>query len=596
MPQPPTRLKLFRKTVLASIVVGLLPLLLAFTLSYRFEKQTIQRTMGSAFQVLAQETGGKLGLLIEDLLDRAQQLARSEALAKAVLRANERYAGMSPEQRKSAVAAAEATWSAPPARPALDRSAARELEEFRRHSPSQYHIVLVTDREGALVAASPNGSVAHYDHRSDPEWDAAFDGGRGRVYLGDITWNAELAAYTLNAAVPIRHNAEVVGMVLVIHTVDRLFRSVTDVRIGRTDHTMLANNDGTLLFCPIFQIKNHTLSPILTNELFQPQPGWNITRADVHYPGRPALNGFAPVRLRTLDLSSKSLGGKQWFIFTSQNPDETFSPLRDLFFWTALAAGLGLVILVVLAVLVVRKIVRPIMILQERARAISQGIRELPRATLDAPPASELPNMSIQTGDEIEDLAGMFSEMARVLQSTRQLLATTTRRLEEMAITDELTGLYNRRHAWDELRAELSRSVRFNLNLSCISMDLDFFKQVNDHYGHAGGDDALRQFANLLRRNFREPDLLARVGGEEFLAVLPQTDSQGARAKAELLRKQVEEAEFAVGQGRVIHMTVSLGVATFPDPRIKDINDLLKVADDALYRAKGAGRNQVILG
>jgi diguanylate cyclase (GGDEF)-like protein len=359
---------------------------------------------------------------------------------------------------------------------------------------------------------------------------------------------------------------------------------------------MLASSDGSLLFCPIFQIKNHTLSKSLSQGIFKEQDGWSTTNADVHYPGREAINGFSPVRLKIEDLSPKSLGGQRWYIFTSQNPEETYEPLRSLLGWTALSAGMGVLILVILAVLVVRTIVRPITLLRGQAHEIIQGIQALPMDRRKIVTPYVVPKMNIRTGDEIEDLAEAFSEMAGVLESTRRLLSETTRRLEEMAITDELTGLYNRRHVMEELKAEFSRSMRFGLTLSCLAIDLDFFKEVNDRYGHLAGDDVLRQISDLFHMNFREPDILARSGGEEFLVILPQTDIQGALAKAELLRKQVEQQAFTVEGGTTIHMTISIGAAAYPDERIHDMDHLIKIADDALYRSKETGRNRVSRG
>jgi diguanylate cyclase (GGDEF)-like protein len=280
------------------------------------------------------------------------------------------------------------------------------------------------------------------------------------------------------------------------------------------------------------------------------------------------------------------LGGQRWYIFTSQNPEETYEPLRSLLGWTALSAGMGVLILVILAVLVVRTIVRPITLLRGQAHEIIQGIQALPMDRRKIVTPYVVPKMNIRTGDEIEDLAEAFSEMAGVLESTRRLLSETTRRLEEMAITDELTGLYNRRQVMEELKAEFSRSMRFGLTLSCLAIDLDFFKEVNDRYGHLAGDDVLRQISDLFHMNFREPDILARSGGEEFLVILPQTDIQGALAKAELLRKQVEQQAF----------TVEGGTTAYPDERIHDMDHLIKIADDALYRSKETGRNRVSRG
>jgi len=594
--KPPGSLNLVRKLVLASIIVGLLPMILGFSLSYISQRDAIRKTMGSAFQVLANETGGKLSLQINELLDRAVEVARSDALVRAAGEADRKYNGLGPNAVRELMDRAAALWKSSKDSEPMDPRAVDMLEDFRQHNPAQYHLLVLTDRKGALVAASPRGTARRYLYGKEIEWEAAFDEGRGKLFIGDITWDPALSAYTLNMAVPVRINGKIGGVLILNHTVDRLFKSVTDVRIGHTDHTMLAASDGSLLFCPIFQIKNHTLSKGFSQALFRETAGWTTTQMDVHYPGREAINGFAPVNFKIDDLSPQSLGGQRWYIFTSQNPEETYAPLRSLLRWTAFSAGIGSVILVALAILVVRTIVRPITLLRTQARDIIQGIQSLPLERRTTATPYVLPKIEIHTGDEIEDLAGTFYEMTGVLERTRRFLVETTHRLEEMAIRDELTGLYNRRHVLDELKAEFSRSVRFSLPLSCMEIDLDYFKDVNDRYGHQAGDRVLRQISELFQKSFREPDILARIGGEEFLVVLPQTDAPGALAKAERLREQVAKQVFTIDYGRTIRLTISIGVAVFPDERIQNIDHLVKLADDALYQSKKDGRNRVSRG
>lgn len=571
-------------------------MILGFSLSYISQRDAIRKTMGSAFQVLANETGGKLSLQINELLDRAVELARSDALVAAVGEADRKYNGLGPNAVRERMDRAADRWKSSRDSEPMDPRAGDMLEEFRQRNPAQYHLLVLTDRKGALVAASPRGAARRYLYRGQIEWEAAFDDGRGKLFIGDITWDPALSVYTLNVAIPVRSKGKISGVLILNHTVGRLFKSVTDVHIGHTDHTMLAASDGSLLFCPIFQIKNHTLSKGFSQAIFREKAGWTTTQVDVHYPGREAINGFAPVNFKIEDLSPQSLGGQRWYIFTSQNPEETYAPLRSLLHWTAFSAGIGSVILVVLAILVVRTIVRPITLLRTQAREIIQGIQSLPLERRTTATPYVLPKIDIHTGDEIEDLAGTFYEMTGVLERTRRFLVETTHRLEEMAIRDELTGLYNRRHVLDELKAEFSRSVRFSLPLSCMEIDLDYFKDVNDRYGHQAGDRVLRQISELFQNSFREPDILARIGGEEFLVVLPQTDAPGALAKAERLREQVAQQEFTIDYGRTIGLTISIGVAVYPDERIKNIDHLVKLADDALYQSKRDGRNRVSRG
>lgn len=165
-------------------------------------------------------------------------------------------------------------------------------------------------------------------------------------------------------------------------------------------------------------------------------------------------------------------------------------------------------------------------------------------------------------------------------------------RLREWAIRDGLTGLYNHRHFQERLRTELARAQRYGQPLSCLMLDLDHFKSLNDTYGHPFGDEVLKKVAHTLRDEARQGDVIARYGGEEFVLVLPSTDVAGARAFAERIGERIA-AEPVHGDGFSAPVTVSVGVATSTDPRVRSERDLIKLADAALYAAKRLGRNRV---
>ncbi|HET6515894.1 MAG TPA: sensor domain-containing diguanylate cyclase [Thermodesulfovibrionales bacterium] len=167
-------------------------------------------------------------------------------------------------------------------------------------------------------------------------------------------------------------------------------------------------------------------------------------------------------------------------------------------------------------------------------------------------------------------------------------------RLEKLAITDFLTGVFNIRYFYHRLTEEFSRSERYGLSLSCLMVDIDHFKNINDTHGHRIGDLVLREFAQLLRKYTRKSDVLARYGGEEFIILLTQTSHDGAVAKAEALRSSVEKYRFHSLKGKR-GPTVSIGVVSYPTPLIKTKDDLITFADDALYEAKTSGRNRVIV-
>jgi two-component system cell cycle response regulator len=167
-------------------------------------------------------------------------------------------------------------------------------------------------------------------------------------------------------------------------------------------------------------------------------------------------------------------------------------------------------------------------------------------------------------------------------------------RLEQLAATDALTGCLNRRSLGDALERELDRARRYSLVLTILLVDLDHFKVINDTLGHLVGDMVLRQLGDLLRREVRSVDAVARYGGEEFVIVLPETGAHGALVFAERMRQRIQQFPF----GDAVHpvrVTVSIGVASFPDPKVTSPDTFLAMADTALYRAKADGRNLVRL-
>src|SRR5213083_64490 len=166
-------------------------------------------------------------------------------------------------------------------------------------------------------------------------------------------------------------------------------------------------------------------------------------------------------------------------------------------------------------------------------------------------------------------------------------------RLEKLAATDALTGLTNRRALAEALAQELDRARRYNLALTILLADIDRFKSINDTRGHIAGDSVLRQIGELLRREARSVDIVARYGGEEFVVVMPETAPHGAAIFAERLRRRVMAHDFADPGEDPLHLTVSFGLASFPDERVQSADSFVSLADQALYRAKNEGRNLV---
>jgi diguanylate cyclase (GGDEF)-like protein len=168
------------------------------------------------------------------------------------------------------------------------------------------------------------------------------------------------------------------------------------------------------------------------------------------------------------------------------------------------------------------------------------------------------------------------------------------RQVDQLSVTDPLTGLSNRRRFDRELADELTRARRYAKPLALILCDLDLFKAVNDRFGHPAGDAALRAMGEVLRQTVRETDLPARVGGEEFAVLMPETGPDEALEVAERLRSGVEN-QAVEWEGQTFRLTISVGVAGSAGETLPDAPDeLYRLADKATYRAKEAGRNRVV--
>jgi two-component system cell cycle response regulator len=164
--------------------------------------------------------------------------------------------------------------------------------------------------------------------------------------------------------------------------------------------------------------------------------------------------------------------------------------------------------------------------------------------------------------------------------------------LEILAKTDELTGCLSRRYLMERLENELERAARYKRLLGLVMFDIDDFKRLNDTHGHTTGDAALRSIGEVLRRSLRTADFVGRYGGDEFLLVLPETSAHGTHQLAERIRNGVSRREFDL-RGGTLRLTISGGVAGFPEAGVVTPEDLIDRADQALYRAKAAGRNKV---
>jgi diguanylate cyclase (GGDEF)-like protein len=244
------------------------------------------------------------------------------------------------------------------------------------------------------------------------------------------------------------------------------------------------------------------------------------------------------------------------------------------------------------------QIVRPLGRLTQAAAGLAEGDLSIRADVIGHDEIARLGNTFNQMADTLErntrNLEDQVRSRTSELTESNRRLCDVNDRLQHLATTDGLTGLFNFRHFDATLRAELRRSARLSAPLTLLMLDVDHFKDYNDHCGHPAGDDILRRIGEILRARLRATDVPCRYGGEEFAVILLDSGKDAGLEVAEELRQRFEETPFAGAahqpDGR---LTVSIGVATFPMDG-ESAEELLRASDRALYAAKQAGRNRVV--
>lgn len=221
--------------------------------------------------------------------------------------------------------------------------------------------------------------------------------------------------------------------------------------------------------------------------------------------------------------------------------------------------------------------------IKSKINKIVEDSREIARGDVDFEK-----RLCIVSYDELGQIVKSINIFINKLHKNHEELSNAKKELDTLYITDRLTNVYNRVKIDEIIDTELKKKKRYNHTCSVILIDVDYFKLVNDTYGHLVGDSILKEFATLLKESVRDTDYVGRWGGEEFIIVCPQTDQNGALSLAEHLRGKIEEFYFTMAGKK----TASFGIATCTDK--DDITSLIDNADKALYMAKGGGRNQVV--
>ena len=236
--------------------------------------------------------------------------------------------------------------------------------------------------------------------------------------------------------------------------------------------------------------------------------------------------------------------------------------------------------MLLISVFISRNITHPIGLLTRELEAFGKGEKH-----------AQIKN--IKSNDEIGFFARTFEIMSLKLNKALEDIQEKNQQLEELSNSDGLTGLVNHRHLKEILDMEFNRAYRYKTPLCCIMLDIDYFKSINDTYGHLFGDVVLKGVAAVIKDGCRKSDISARYGGEEFVVLLPNTVLNEARFVAEKLFETIKSVSYCDGKNR-ISITVSIGISFFND-ELQAYSDMLAEADQAMYQAKKSGRDRICL-
>lgn len=426
---------------------------------------------------------------------------------------------------------------------------------------SAYHRLSVLDSEGRVLAAS--SPVEQEKFVAIPEgWKQQVS--RNNFFVGDYFFTDGEGAPLALVGIPLFSNEKdtIIGY-FILHVHLDSIRSILDSSLPDREATSgckmtLLEKSGRIIFttAPVATSEKPAVVSAEVQELFnQPRGLYEYTDDN-------------QVQVMGIAFSFKEL---PWSILIAESKEDIYAGLLEARDRILLLAALLTVVIGGAAIKVSRQIIIPL-------KALTTGVLEVANGDLEV-------SVPVRRKDELGLVTEMFNEMVIRLRDSQS-------KLEELATTDSLTGLANRKQIMANLDLQLEGYRRNGTDFAVLMLDIDFFKKVNDTYGHQAGDSVLTEMASILHNILRTRDTAGRYGGEEFIVILDTTDLNKAVQTAERIRHAVEHHPF-IWQDQVLRVTVSIGVTaiTVDD---KSLSNMISRVDKALYKAKKEGRNRVI--
>jgi len=389
-----------RNLVSTMVIVGLLPLVLGIFLISIGSTKVIRNSIGANFKEIAKETADKVNIILHREIDELHNLT------------------FSPDIR-DAVKSPQTPFDKGGQEGIMGNQASEHLRQFKNHNKEEYIVIYVTDKNGISVATSDteNRNKPIFQDGNEEIVKDMLSGKSNKVYLSDVYFDDKDGKPLITIVIPITEDGNTTGIIKAILKIDTLYKIISDVQIDETGHANLVDSEGSIIMCPIFPPRSHSIDKSLMNFIISNEPGWAVAADDAHG-GIDSIIGFAPVKL-TYDFDM-SFGKKKWFIFVRQHPDETYSPINRLLLLVLLSGIIMVAILSTLGIYAANKIGKPILLLKEGAELIGKGNFEH--------------RLDINTGDEISSLATEFNKMAGRLTGLYSELSEEKNKMESILL------------------------------------------------------------------------------------------------------------------------------------------------------------------
>jgi len=542
-----------RRIALFILVIGMFPIMIGISLVYWQGRKELTESVGGNFARVAKEIAHNIEIIIEQSAYNVKSLALSPILRNATASASKFYLNQDDMTVEEHIKKLDMEWvqaqeKAKNLEVYLNNPAARYLAEIKGQTAA-YVELFVTDTKGVLVASAEKTKYLYFGN--ERWWQAAYNNGKGNIYISEIYLDPDYNQYLQTVAVPImdEKNEAVAGVIRAVSTIERISQMAQKIRIGETGHAMLINSAGVILLCPIFPPQVHRITSELMNNITMSSLGWAVVKDNAHG-GSNAVAGFAPIA--STGMIENVFDGNKWYIFVSQSPEESYATIYTLLKRLIVLFIFSVVILSAMGFWAAGRIIEPIRILQQGAEIIGEG--------------NLTHRIHIKTNDEIEDLANQFNQMVEKINKSYSEL--------EQRIAERTEGLrkgYQEMEVISRLKSEFLASISHELRTPLNSI-LGFSELLHD-----------KTYGDLNEKQFEYVNYI-HTSGKHLLELINDILDL---AKVEAGKMEVKPEEFSVESTiKEVHSIVSpLSIRKNISVEVDIGNGVSTiVADDKMFR------------